>query len=169
MDCREEVPLRRLVDHAVGCCVDRTEIKQCRLPQLFTFVVGEDLQDLAANATQNFNWNLEGIRLGDRVFFLKVTRKARRGTWYFLVQGVGGVEDCSAYTLNMVVMKGSGVLDGKYSMNYSGDVCPIDVTSIEEAEDKGLCLAIRDGVMGKILSRNIHTGENEFGVLVNIV
>jgi hypothetical protein len=29
-------------------------------------------------------------------------------------------------------LAGSGVLDGKYSMNYCGDVCPIDVTSIEE-------------------------------------
>ena len=33
-------------------------------------------------------------------------RKARRATWYFLVQAVGGLDECSAYTLNMVVLKG---------------------------------------------------------------
>jgi hypothetical protein len=41
---------------------------------------------------------------------MKYCRKARRATWYFLVQSVGGEEECSAYTLNMVVLKGAQLL-----------------------------------------------------------
>jgi hypothetical protein len=36
-------------------------------------MMGENLGDLAS-AVHNFNWNLEGIKFDDRVFFLKVTR-----------------------------------------------------------------------------------------------
>jgi hypothetical protein len=35
---------------------------------------------------------------------------------------------------------GNGVLNGKYSVNYSGDVCPIDVTSIEEVSSVNRCV-----------------------------
>lgn len=168
LECGDEISLIGITAHAVTCCVERGEVKELRLPHQFTYVMSESLEDLSSQL-ENFNWNLEGIKFDSKVFFLKVTRNARRATWYFLVQSVGGAEECSAYTLNMVVLKGDGVLDGKYSMNYSGDVCPIDVASIGEAEDKGLCLALRDGVMAKILTKNNTTGGNEFCVLVNIV
>jgi hypothetical protein len=41
-------------------------------------------------------------------------------------------------------------------------------TFIQQADQKGLCLALGDGTMGKILTKNNNTGDNEFCVLVNI-
>ena len=70
--------------------------------------MNEDAQSLS-NESQNFMWRLEGIRFQEETFFLKVsmtefrpnfgkalrtffqvTRKARRGRWFFFVQ-VGGL------------------------------------------------------------------------------
>jgi hypothetical protein len=36
-------------------------------------MMSEGLDDLSGES-QNFNWNLEGIKFDNRVFFLKVTR-----------------------------------------------------------------------------------------------
>ena len=44
-----------------------------RLPHQFTYMMSEDLGDLLGES-QNFNWNLEGIKFDDKVFFVKVTR-----------------------------------------------------------------------------------------------
>ena len=77
---------------------------------------------------------------------------------------------------------------------YSGDLCPIDVDSIDDAEDLGTCLTLKvfslsfyegifiiwkswclkmqhfpqDGGMAKLFVKNVTTGENEFSVSVNI-
>ena len=51
---------------------------------------------------------------------------------------------------------------------YSGDICPIDTSTVDEAEDRGLCLTLKDGGMAKFFVKNTNSGENEFSVLVNI-
>ena len=50
----------------------------------------------------------------------------------------------------------------------SGDICPLEVTSVEAADEKGFCLALRDGAMAKYFLRNKNTEENEFSVTLNI-
>ena len=62
-------------------------------------------------------------------------------------------------------MSGPG---GKYTQKISGDVCPLEVTSVEAADEKGFCLALRDGAMAKYFLRNKNTEENEFSVNLNI-
>jgi len=59
-------------------------------------------------------------------------------------------------------------VERKYNFRYSGDLCPIDVDSIDDAEDLGTCLTLKDGGMAKLFVKNVTTGENEFSVSVNI-
>ena len=57
---------------------------------------------------------------------------------------------------------------GKYRLRISGDICPLEVTSVEAADEKGFCLALRDGAMAKYFLRNKDTEDNEFSVSLNI-
>ena len=104
----------------------------------------------------------------EQMFFLKVTRKARRGRWFFLVQMVGSAEEAAGFGVTVLVFRPEEGPEGVYSQRYSGDLCPIDVDAIDDAEDLGTCLTLKDGGMGKLLVRNATTGENEFSVSVNL-
>ena len=99
LDCPSRVPLTRLKEHALACCVERAEIKPHPLPHRsvhgvsdklcfgrasllisaikwcntrFTYMMNEDAQSLS-NESQNFMWRLEGIRFQEETFFLKVS------------------------------------------------------------------------------------------------
>merc|ERR1711970_654320 len=85
LDCSARLPLSSLHNHVITCCVERAEIKPYKLPHKFTYMMNEDIKDLGGE-NQNFNWKLEGMKFEDRIFFLKVTRKARAGRWFFFVQ-----------------------------------------------------------------------------------
>lgn len=58
--------------------------------------------------------------------------------------------------------------DGKYSQKMSGDVCPLEVTTVENADEKGFCLSLRDAAMAKYFLKNKLTEEREFSVNLNI-
>jgi len=130
-------------------------------------MMNEDASSLSSES-QNFMWRLEGIMFEDQMFFLKVTRKARRGRWFFFVQMVGSAEEASVFGVTVLVFRPEDGPEGGYSQRYSGDLCPIDVDTIDDAEDLGTCLTLKDGGMGKLLVRNPTTGENEFSVSVNL-
>ena len=49
----------------------------------------------------------------------------------------------------------------------SGDVCPIDVDTVDGAEEAGYCLTLKDGAMAKFFLKN-DKQENEFSVHLNI-
>jgi len=167
LDCPSRVPLTRLKEHALACCVERAEIKPHPLPHRFTYMMNEDAQSLS-NESQNFMWRLEGIRFQEETFFLKVTRKARRGRWFFFVQMIGSAVEVARFGVTIIVYRPEDGPEGKYSQRYSGDLCPIDVDTIDDAEDLGTCLTLKDGGMAKLFVKNPTTGENEFSVSVNI-
>jgi len=167
LDCSVRLPLSKLHNHVITCCVERAEIKPYKLPHKFTYMMNEDIKDLGGE-NQNFNWKLEGMKFEDRIFFLKVTRKARAGRWFFFVQMVGSLEDTVGYGVTIIVFRPEDGPEGKYSQRYSGDICPIDTSTVDEAEDRGLCLTLKDGGMAKFFVKNTNSGENEFSVLVNI-
>ena len=58
--------------------------------------------------------------------------------------------------------------DGKYSQRMTGDVCPLEVTNVDSADEKGFCQTLRDGAMAKYFLRNKNTEEFEFSVNLNI-
>jgi len=168
LDCGVRLPRLELLTHMTGCCVTRGEIKACSLPQRFTYMMNEDVTNLE-DEQQNFNWKLEAVKFDNRVFFLKVTRKARSRRWYFYVQMVGYQEQAQGYSMEMTLCRpdeGESAL--KYSQKMSGDVCPLEVTTVDSADEKGFCLTLRDGAMAKYFLRNKDTGENQFSVNLNV-
>jgi len=167
LDCSARLPLSSLHNHVISCCVERAEIKPYKLPHKFTYMMNEDIKDLGGE-NQNFNWKLEGMKFEDRIFFLKVTRKARAGRWFFFVQMIGSLDDTVGYGVTIIVFRPEDGPEGKYSQRYSGDICPIDCSTVDEAEDRGLCLTLKDGGMAKFFVKNTNSGENEFSVSVNI-
>lgn len=167
LDCSARLPLSSLHNHVITCCVERAEIKPYKLPHKFTYMMNEDIKDLGGE-NQNFNWKLEGMKFEDRIFFLKVTRKARAGRWFFFVQMVGSLEDTVGYGVTIIVFRPEDGPEGKYSQRYSGDICPIDTTTVEEAAEGGMCLILKDGEIAKLLAKNTESGINEFIVVVDI-
>jgi len=166
LDCNTRVKLTSLVSHVVPCCVERAEIRVYKLPHKFSYMMNEDLKNLSGES-QNFNWKLEGVKFDEKVFFLKVTRKARTGRWFFYVQIVGSDTEAADYTADITVFRPDIGPAGKYSQRYSGDVCPIDVDTVDGAEEGGYCLTLKDGAMAKFFLRN-EKQENEFSVHLNI-
>ena len=114
LDCSVRLPLSKLHNHVITCCVERAEIKPYKLPHKFTYMMNEDIKDLGGE-NQNFNWKLEGMKFEDRIFFLKVTRKARAGRWFFFVQMVGSLEDTVGYGVTIIVFRPEDGPEGKYS------------------------------------------------------
>ena len=167
LDCNVRVQLSSLVQHVSTCCAERGEIRVYKLPHKFSYMMNEDLKNLSGES-QNFNWKLEGVKYDNKVFFLKVTRKARTGRWFFYVQIVGSEEEASGYTADITVFKPEFGPEGKYSQRYSGDISPIDMETVDGAEEAGYCLTLKDGAMGKFFQKNTTTGENEFSVYLNI-
>jgi len=104
LDCPTKIPLSRLKDHALACCVERAEIKPHPLPHRFTYMMNEDAQTLSSES-QNFMWRLEGIMFEEETFFLKVTRKARRGRWFFFVQMIGSAAEVARFGVTMIVFR----------------------------------------------------------------
>jgi len=168
LDCSVKTPYSTLHDHVISCCVERAEIKTYKLPHEFTYMMNEDIKDLDRER-ENLNWKLEGVRYDDRIFFLKVTRKARVGRWFFFVHMIGSLEDTLRYGVSFTIFRPSNDgPEGKYAQKYSGDVCAIDIETVDEVEDKGLCLSLSDGGMSNFFRKNLDSGENEFSVSLNI-
>jgi len=167
LDCTTMITVASLRDHVINCCVERAEIRHYKLPHRFTYMMNEEVKDLSGE-NQNFMWRLEGLKFEENIFFLKVTRKARKGRWFFFVQMVGNAEETSKFAVTIAVFRPEDSGEGKYSQRYSGDICPIDVCSVDDAEDLGYCLTIKDGGMAKLFVKNDTSGENEFSVSVNI-
>ena len=167
LDCSARLPLHQLLGHVVTCCVERGEVRVYKFPHKFPYMMNEDLTNLGGES-QNFNWKLEAVKFDNKVFFLKVTRKARARRWFFYVQMVGCEEEALAYTAAVTVFRPDYGPEGKYSQRYSGDVCPIDMSAVDRAEEAGYCLVLNDAAMGKVFLKNSNSGENEFSVFLNI-
>jgi len=172
LECKEKHSLSRLLEHSLYCCIENNEITHYSLPHKFTYLTKKDIHSIQNNHRMDLNWKLEGIKYDDKIFFVKVCceRRSGRARWYFMVQMLGGAESCNKYTLNLVVFKGRGLMEGTYSFGYCGDVCPIDISSNHEfkAYEKSLCLTMIDSSMENILTKNLETGNYEFSVMVNI-
>ena len=81
---------------------------------------------------------------------------------------VGSLEDTEGYGVTFTVCRPEDGPEGRYSRRYSGDICPIDISTVKKAAKRGLCLILRDEEMAKLLVKNTNSGKNEFSVLVNI-
>jgi len=166
LDCSAKLPMSKLNKHVVTCCFEGAGIKPHKLPQKFTCMMKKDRSD-SKGIKRDFHM-IKGLKFEDRLFFLKVTRKQRTGEWFFFVQMMGSFEDTSVYGVTIEVFRLEDGPNGKYSQRYSGDICPIDISKVDYAYDRGLCLMLQDGGMAKLLVKDTNSGNNKCSVLVDI-
>jgi len=161
--CPVKVPLVSLKNHAVACCAD---IVPHHMPRQITYVVDERARSFISEG-KNFMWKIKGTTFEEQTFFLKVMR-AGQGQWSLFVQMVGSASEAACFGVSIIVFKSEYGPEGKYSQRYIGDLCPIDVDTVEEAEELGTCLTLNDVGMSKLFVQNATTGLKEFSVSVNI-
>jgi len=167
--CTAWLPLSSFLDHVITCCVGRREgIRQCTgMPVSIAYRLTKDIEDIAGE-NLTVNRKIQGMEFEGQVFFLRLVRKEEARSWFFFVQMVGSSEDTEGFGVTITVYREGDGPEGRYSRKYSGEVCPIDISTVEEAADKGLCLTLKDGGMAKFFVKNTILGKNEISVLVNI-
>jgi len=149
--CQDKTSLASLDTHMVSCgCLFGNEIKVHKLPCVFNFVTESNDKGLG------MTWELRAMRFGERIFLLKISRHNVGGNvrWLFAVQIVGGEENAAGFGVTVTVHRREEGPGGKYSQKYSGDVYPIDVTEMTEAEEKGQCLTLTDWAMQKLMKHS---------------
>merc|ERR1712059_136249 len=149
LDCDDMVSLSSLSSHMVSCCcLGGNKIGVYKRPHVFIKSVTTEVE--------RKTWKLSAMRFSKRIFMLKVARHEINGNWkwFFLVQMDGSEEETSGYGVTIIVHRTEDGREGKYSQRYSGDVCPIDVATLERAEEKGLCLSLTDGAMEKLFPKD---------------
>jgi len=166
--CSAWMPLSSFLDHVTTDCVGVAQISQCmEVPIETTYGISKDLEDFGGE-NYKLGWKLRGMKFEGKMFFLRVARKAQAKSWFFHVQMVGSLEDTEGYGVTFTVCRPEDGPEGRYSRRYSGDICPIDISTVKKAAKRGLCLILRDEEMAKLLVKNTNSGKNEFSVLVNI-
>jgi len=162
--CRDMVSLSSLAIHMVSSsCFSSAKIEVSKLPVQTRLTYNRD-----GSSRDKTEWKPFPMRFGQQTFVLRAARYKVNGNgrWFFLVQMVGGAEETSQYRVTITVHRTGDGMEGNYSQIYRGDVCPIDVTLMEDAEEKGLCLLLTDNAMGKILVEE--SDKMRFSVSVNL-
>ena len=119
---------------------------------------------------KTINWDLRRVHFEGKLFFIKITLRPLHGRyqWMFYVQMDGNIKETSNYTATILVFRsGESPGEGEYCHRHSGDICPIHVSSVDEAVDQGYCLIVMDCLMAKLLVEN--NRKSKFNVWINIV
>ena len=58
--------------------------------------------------------------------------------------------------------------DDKYTHKMSGEICPLEVTSVEAADEAGYCMTLRDRAMAKYIQKSKNSQETEFSIKLDI-
>ena len=114
------------------------------------------------------SFQLKGISFEDqdKFLFLKIILRPLQGRhrWVFYIHMAGNTKETSNFAITMELPG-----EGKYYLKYSGDIFPIDISSVDEAENQGYCLTVMDGVMSKLFVKDTSGAKNLIRVRVNIV
>jgi len=161
--CSQNVSLASLLTHMVSCgSLYGVKVVVYKLPQELNFIIEREHKG-------NKAWKIKAMRYDERIFLFKMAKVVDvegKYKWWFAVQMVGGEEDASRYGVTILVYRTKEGSEGKYSQRYKGDVCPIDIKTMDEANEKGLCLILTDFAMEKLLK--VGDNEIEFSVSVDI-
>jgi len=170
LSCTAWLPLSSLLEHVITCCMGRAGIRVCimGMPVSITFNSTKDIEDIAGENQNCICWKPQVMKFEGKIFFLRVVRKAEARSWFFYLQMVGSLEDTEGYGVAITVYRKEDGPEGMYSRKYSGEICPIDISTVEEAADNGLCLILKDGEMAKFFVKNTIFGSNKISVLVSI-
>merc|ERR1712098_583348 len=132
--CEAMVSLPKLKDHLVNGCVEVAEINEVTMPRIFDY-----FWDASVALDLERTFVLHAMYFEKKLFFLKSIVRPLQGEgrhrWILYVQMAGRIEETSKFGVNITVFrKGDSRGEGKYCHRYSGEICPIDVTSVDEVE-----------------------------------
>jgi len=163
--CDEKISLLSLPAHMVSCCLRGGEIKPYKMPHVTIYKT--TLKD--GKLEEEITWKHSAITLDERMFVVKVAKCNVDGNgrrWVFMVQMVDGEEKVARYGVTIIVHSPEEDPEGKYSQRYRGDICPIDVNTVQAADEKGMCLTLTDGQIKRFLTNAEHSEEKSFSVSV---
>lgn len=149
--CSLQVPLATLAEHTLERCIHKGTFLDTPLANKYNFIAKPPDSQARFDRGRNSLWQPDGLTFDGKNFFFKMTRKGRKGNWFFYVQMAGSEEDCSNYTASIQVFNLKAGIGGRNSHKFTGEVCPVDVTSTEKAAEEGFCQVLSDAQMKKVL------------------
>ena len=149
--CSLQVPLATLAEHTLERCIHKGTFLDTPLVNKYNFIAKPPDGQARFDRGRNSLWQPDGLTFDGKNFFFKMTRKGRKGNWFFYVQMAGSEEDCSNYTASIQVFNLKAGIGGRNSHKFTGEVCSVDVTSTEKAAEEGFCQVLSDAQMKKVL------------------
>ena len=149
--CSLQVPLATLAEHTLERCIHKGTFLDTPLANKYNFIAKPPDSQARFDRGRNSLWQPDGLTFDGKNFFFKMTRKGRKGNWFFYVQMAGSEEDCSNYTASIQVFNLKAGIGGRNSHKFTGEVCPVDVASTEKAAEEGFCQVLSDAQMKKVL------------------
>ena len=137
-----------MLQHMSSCCLLGGKVKYYKLPFNFDYKLNAE----SLKRGTQFSCRLIGMEFDNNVFFLKVAKQERK--WFIYVQMIGNKEEAAGYTSVITVFKPEFGPDGRYSQRNMGDVAPIDIKTLDEAEEAGYCLPLRDAAISKFVDNS---------------
>jgi len=170
--CDYKVSLSLLPAHIESCSnCGGDKIESFEMPHVIDYKITDEHEMMKRDGF----WDVEFMRYDGQIFGMKVARckvSGKKRRWVFMVQMVGGEEETAKYGATIIVHRTNDDPDGNYSLRYHGDICPIDVTTVQAADEKGMCLTLTDGAMNKFLvdaeDSMDSSSEKDFSVAVDI-
>jgi len=154
--CPEKVPLAMLAEHTLKRCIHNGTFFDAPLSNKYNYITYPPDAKNQFDRRRNSTWRPDGLTFDGKNFFLKITRKGRRGGWFFYVQMAGSEKESSLYTTTIHVFNPKAGINGRNSYRFIGEVCPIDVSSTEKAAEDGFCQVVTDAQMRKLFSGGSH-------------
>ena len=172
--CPKKVPLAMLAEHTLKICIHNGTFYDTPLSNKYNYFTYPPDTKNQFDRRSNSTWRPDGLTFNGENFFLKITRKGKKSSWFFFVQMAGGEEKCSLYTATIHVYNPKAGVNGRNSFRFIGEVCPINVSSTEKAAEDGFCQVVTDAQMRKLFTDGCHIAEDsqraryEFGVKVDL-
>merc|ERR1712059_58345 len=145
--CKDKISLASLPTHLVTCCLRESQIESYDMPRVVRYSYLQGVGDSI--------WKLASLRFDGHIFLLKVMARFSYSEgghrWFFMVQMLGGEEETSKYGATIIVHRWGDDPEGKCSLRYCGEVCPIDITKEQDADKTGMCLTLTNGAMKRFL------------------
>jgi len=172
--CTEKVPLVMLAEHTLKRCIHKGTFYDAPLSNKYNYITFPPDAKNQFDRRRNSTWRPDGLTFDGKNFFLKITRKGKKCSWFFYVQMAGSEQEASLYTATIQVFNPKVGANGRNSFRFIGEVCAIDVTSTEKAAEEGFCQVVTDAQMRKLFTDGCRLAEGsertrfEFGVKVDL-
>jgi len=150
--CPEKVSLAMLAEHTLKRCIHNGTFYGAPLSNKYNFITYSADSKNQFDRRRNSTWRPDGLIFDGKNFFLKITRKGRKGSWFFYVQMASSEQESSLYTTTIHVFNPKAGINGRNSYRFIGEVCPVDVSSTEKAAEDGFCQVVTDAQMRKLFT-----------------